>query len=320
MDAAAYFKQLQIDCPEKPLAVCAVESLTEFLRESTASTFSELLRELESAISVIKGMEVCDGAISVTSGCDLFKRYISRINAEIPDFQQCKTRMLQRGEAFTQHSERSRDNIAEKLFPFLKDKTKVLVHGFSRVVLHALVHALGKNRRLHLYVTEGLPNPSGVQMAKEVRRKAGPNAEVTVTIIRDTSVACVIPEVDCVLVGAEGVVESGGIVNKVGTFQLGIVARSLGKPFYVAVETFKFVRFYPLQQRDVQQPPHADDRNPFFTGEGETVPEFVEIDRRALDYTPPEYITLLFTENGLMTTSAVSDELIKLYYEPLQAY
>jgi len=33
-----------------------------------------------------------------------------------------------------------------------------------------------------------------------------------------------------------------------------------------------------------------------------------------LDYTPPQYITLLFTDLGVLTPSAVSDELIKLYY------
>jgi translation initiation factor 2B subunit (eIF-2B alpha/beta/delta family) len=32
-----------------------------------------------------------------------------------------------------------------------------------------------------------------------------------------------------------------------------------------------------------------------------------------LDYTPPSYINLLFTDLGLLTPSAVSDELIKLY-------
>jgi translation initiation factor eIF-2B subunit alpha len=34
-----------------------------------------------------------------------------------------------------------------------------------------------------------------------------------------------------------------------------------------------------------------------------------------LDYTPPHYITLLFTNFGALTPSAVSDELIKLYTE-----
>jgi len=32
-----------------------------------------------------------------------------------------------------------------------------------------------------------------------------------------------------------------------------------------------------------------------------------------VDYTPPELITLLFTDIGVLTPSAVSDELIKLY-------
>ena len=32
-----------------------------------------------------------------------------------------------------------------------------------------------------------------------------------------------------------------------------------------------------------------------------------------IDYTPPQYITLLFTDLGVLTPSAVSDELIKLY-------
>ena len=32
-----------------------------------------------------------------------------------------------------------------------------------------------------------------------------------------------------------------------------------------------------------------------------------------VDYTPPGYLTLLFTDLGILTPSAVSDELIKLY-------
>mgnify|MGYP001996177341 FL=1 len=31
------------------------------------------------------------------------------------------------------------------------------------------------------------------------------------------------------------------------------------------------------------------------------------------DYTPPCYITMLFTDLGVLTPSAVSDELIKLF-------
>ena len=37
-------------------------------------------------------------------------------------------------------------------------------------------------------------------------------------------------------------------------------------------------------------------------------------DHPKIDYTPPQYIALLFTDLGVLTPSAVSDELIKLYY------
>lgn len=32
-----------------------------------------------------------------------------------------------------------------------------------------------------------------------------------------------------------------------------------------------------------------------------------------VDYTPPQYIKLLFTDHGILTPAAVGDELIKLY-------
>ena len=58
-------------------------------------------------------------------------------------------------------------------------------------------------------------------------------------------------QIDFVLLGAEGVVESGGIINKIGTSTIGLCAKMLNKPVYVAVESFKFVRFYPLNNLDI---------------------------------------------------------------------
>lgn len=43
-------------------------------------------------------------------------------------------------------------------------------------------------------------------------------ANIPCTLILDSAVAYVMEQVDFVMVGAEGVVESGGIVNKVRSF------------------------------------------------------------------------------------------------------
>ena len=39
----------------------------------------------------------------------------------------------------------------------------------------------------------------------------------------------------------------------------------------------------------------------------------IDIEKIEVDYTPPEYITLLFTSIGIFTPSAVSDELIEFF-------
>jgi translation initiation factor eIF-2B subunit alpha len=41
--------------------------------------------------------------------------------------------------------------------------------------------------------------------------------------------------------------------------------------------------------------------------------EEIDIEKIQIDYTPPEYITLLFTDIGIFTPSAVSDELIQFF-------
>ena len=52
------------------------------------------------------------------------------------------------------------------------------------------------------------------------------------------SAACMC-RVNLVLVGAEGVVENGGIINKLGSYQVAIAAKEHCIPFYVAAESYK---------------------------------------------------------------------------------
>ena len=92
-----------------------------------------------------------------------------------------------------------------------------------------------------------------------------------------------------------------------------MVAKAMGKPFYVAVESYKFARMYPLSQRDVADL-CEDPENSLFTKSASTNSHSTVVLRKpSIDFTPAEYITLLFTDLGVLTPAAVSDELIKLY-------
>ena len=43
---------------------------------------------------------------------------------------------------------------------------------------------------------------------------------------------------DAVFVGAEGVMENGGIINKIGTLTVATCAKAMRKPVYVAAESY----------------------------------------------------------------------------------
>lgn len=124
-----------------------------------------------------------------------------------------------------------------------------------------------------------------------------------------------------------------GIVNKLGTYALAVCAASLGKPLYVAAESYKFARLYPLHQSDL--PSNHTHTSPLLFVDTTTYKEEdtgsdlihshknalkplqmdanIQVVNPAVDFTPAKFITLLFTDLGVLTPSAVSDELIRLY-------
>ncbi|KAG1433512.1 hypothetical protein G6F57_022095 [Rhizopus arrhizus] len=82
-----------------------------------------------------------------------------------------------------------------------------------------------QNKRFKVYLSEGRPESDGIQAAAALK-KAG----IPCRAVLDSAVGYIMDKVDMVFVGAEGVVENGGIVNKIGTFQIALVAKALGKP------------------------------------------------------------------------------------------
>jgi len=261
--------------------------------------------ELKAAADQLKG---CNKSISLAAGCDLFTRYVTRVSLDIPDFTQCRERLLERGFHFAEMSLRSRQTIATLVDRFIKNDHVILLHGFSRVITTALLYAAQQGKYFSIVVTEGRPSCAGYKVSQELL-----NAGIPTTIILDSAVGYMMENVDLVLVGAEGVVENGGIINKIGTYQIAMVAKSCGKPFYVAAESYKFARIFPLNQSDLpEQKDQQDKLEPCLSGV--TFHPKLKVENPGCDYTPPKYITLLFTDLGVLTPSAVSDELIKLYY------
>ncbi|CAD6584545.1 MAG: translation initiation factor eIF-2B subunit alpha [Alectoria sarmentosa] len=310
----------------KPVA--AIESLIYLLSASPPSTIFETLSLLESATSELKGS--VPNSIALSAGTDLFQRYListlqqgsaqyakskskrSSSNGD-GDFKAIRAHLLANSRLFVQRAKESRGQIATVARRFVRDGCTVLTCGRSRVVAAVLSAAAEDGAKFRVVCAQdsydALSN-SSTDIVTELRRK-----DIPVATIPFVALATSLPHITFALVGAESVVENGGIISGMGTNQMGLLAKSAGKPFYVVAESHKFVRIYPLSGDDL---PLGQKVLDFKTVGEEEEKEHEEGKRKAggeaVDFTPPDLITALVTESGVQTPSAVSEELIKIWY------
>ncbi|XP_021935686.1 translation initiation factor eIF-2B subunit alpha isoform X2 [Zootermopsis nevadensis] len=277
--------------------MAAIRTLLNVLERDTSETVQELDSNLQAAVDAMKNTDY--PVTAVASGCELFLRFITLAKLDTKTFGECKSIMLHRGQLFLKKLMEARGKVAKLASSFIVDGSRVLTHSKSRVVLHGMKEAARANKRFEVYITMSSPDNSGVEMRRLLEEE-----NIPCTVILDSAIGYVMEQVDMVMVGAEGVVESGGIINKVGSYTMAVCAREMKKPFYVLTESFKFVRLYPLNQRDLPNE---------FKYTSSKLGRDLSKEHPLVDYTPPSYITLLFTDLGILTPSAVSDELIKLY-------
>ena len=121
-----------------------------------------------------------------------------------------------------------------------------------------------------------------------------------VSLVPDTAVGYSMANglVNKVVVGADRIVKSGHVFNKIGTYQVATMAKQHGIPFYVAA---------PLSTIDLQT--KAENviiemrKGTEVTGIGEkkTAPDDIGVINPAFDMTPPELISGIITERGVAT-------------------
>ena len=164
----------------------------------------------------------------------------------------------------------------------------------------------GKN--IKVIATETRPNQQGSRLtAFELKHDW-----IDVTLIPDTAVGYTMANglVNGVIVGADRILLTGHVFNKIGTYQVATMAKQHNIPFYVAA---------PLSTFDLESRP--DDviieqrKASEVTGIGDkrTAPDGIDVINPAFDMTPPELISGIITENCIVKPPY--DDSIKKLFE-----
>ncbi len=164
----------------------------------------------------------------------------------------------------------------------------------------------GKN--IKVIATETRPIQQGSRLTAFELKHDG----FDVSLIPDTAVGYSMANglVNKVIVGADRILKTGHVFNKIGTYQVATMAKQHGIPFYVAA---------PLSTIDMKS--KAEDviiemRNGSeVTGIGDkkTAPDDINVINPAFDMTPPDLISGIITEKGI--AKAPYEESIKKLFE-----
>jgi methylthioribose-1-phosphate isomerase len=123
---------------------------------------------------------------------------------------------------------------------------------------------------------------------------------IDVTLIPDTAVGHIMSRggIKCVIVGADRILRTGHVFNKIGTYQIALMARVHQVPFYVAapLSSFDFksnLEDVPIEERRADEVLKIGSKRVAARGVSALNPAF--------DVTPPELITGIVTEKGILT-------------------
>jgi methylthioribose-1-phosphate isomerase len=167
--------------------------------------------------------------------------------------------------------------------------TGALATGALGTALAAIYVAHEQGKGIDVVATETRPLRQGARLTAWELGRAG----IPTRVIVDGAAASLMAggEIDMVITGADRIVANGDAANKIGTYQLAVLARAHGIPFYIAAprSTFDFTldsgAAIPIEQRTADELPTAPG---------------VQVYNPAFDVTPAEMISGIVTDNGVL--------------------
>lgn len=240
-------------------------------------------------------------AINLFSAIDRIMRQV--INTNSKDIDLIKHVVLSESNKIADEDVAMNKKIAQYGQQFIPDQANVIHHcntgglatggyGTALGIIRA-AHEFGKN--IHVFVDETRPRLQGARLTSwELQQLNIPH-----TVIVDGASGYIMKskKIDACLVGCDRIASNGDVANKIGTYNLAIVANAHGVPFYSVGPTttidFSIAsgKDIPIEERPENEITHI--------GETHITPNGVNVFNPAFDVTPAEYISAIITNLGV---------------------
>jgi methylthioribose-1-phosphate isomerase len=270
--------------------------------KSKADTAKEFVPEFERICTRLAGTRPT--AVNLFWAIDRMKRLFDGLLAEDASMALVRERFLAEAHAMYDEDIASCKALGAFGGELLPKDGGVLTHcnagalatcGYG-TALGVIRAAVEQGKHIHVFADETRPFLQGARLTAWELMADG----IDTTVICDNMAASLMQagKIQAVVVGADRIAANGDTANKIGTYNVAILAKEHGIPFYVAapwstIDTATPTgAAIPIEERNAVEVTHH--------GGKQLTPHGVGIRNPAFDVTPARYITAIFTERGVL--------------------
>jgi len=264
--------------------------------QSNAKEKDQLIQDLETAKKIL--FETRPTAVNLAWGLEK----IMKITKDDKTVDEIRTSVIETAKQMAKDDIQINMSIGKNGSELFSENDTIMTHcnagalatvgyGTALGVIRAIKES---GKKVKVIATETRPVQQGSRLTAFELKHDG----IDVSLIPDTAVGYTMANglVNGVVVGADRILQTGHVFNKIGTYQVATMAKQHNIPFYVAA---------PLSTFDLESRPEdviIEQRKPSeVTGIGDkkTAPDGINVINPAFDMTPPELISGIITENGI---------------------
>jgi len=265
--------------------------------QSKAETKEELLSDLENAQKIL--FMTRPTAVNLVWGLE----QIMKVAKENDSVDEIKESIIDKAKQMADDDIKINKEMGKHGSQLFENNDSVMTHcnagalatvgyGTALGVIRATKES-GKN--IKVIATETRPVQQGSRLTAFELKHDG----IDVTIIPDTAVGYTMANnlVNRVIVGADRILRTGHVYNKIGTYQVATMAKQHNIPFYVAAPLSTFdlksnTEDVIIEQRNASEVTGIGDKK--------TAPDDISVINPAFDLTTPDLISGIITEKGVI--------------------